>query len=57
MSFAARHPGTCGACDGPIKVNQQVRYTFDVLVHVTCPVDYPTCETCWLVHPPGECDR
>lgn len=61
MTFSARYPGRCGACDGRIHVDDQVTYSDDELVHATCnvppnPRDDSTtvCRACWCIHK-GEC--
>jgi hypothetical protein len=65
MSFPARYPGQCPACDERIHEGDQIRFTEGgTTVHDDCDAvdvkDRPEpapCTTCWLVHPEGACDR
>lgn len=64
MSFQARYPGHCTACDAPIDVGQTVEYDdAGRLVHTDCPelvdIDAPQrnerhCTQCFTVHA-GDC--
>lgn len=61
MSFEAKFPGRCAACDDEIHAGELVKYVDDELVHVGCE-DSPVpaeevgiaCTRCWCVHA-GEC--
>lgn len=72
MSVQARYSGTCGECgsrwseDDPIRTSIAYGASDAIRVwqHVVCPdvpSDFehhaPVCETCWLSHPEGACDR
>jgi hypothetical protein len=63
MSFEAKYPGSCNACDGRIHEGDTVRYEDDYLIHDDCPepidVDAPRrterhCPDCFTYHA-GEC--
>lgn len=63
MSFSAKYPGHCHACDEPIKVMQECTYNAaDEVVHVICPEAVPgkarpACPHCFCEIPPtGRCD-
>ena len=58
MSFEARYPGRCAACDSRIIPGEHVRYSEDdEIMHNRCEdtevTDRPieVCATCWLVKP------
>ncbi len=64
MAFPARYPGRCRACEGSIRIDDQIRMTDDGPVHDNCAEDVfshhhdvPACPVCWLTHPEGACDR
>jgi hypothetical protein len=63
VSLQARYSGLCPECDqwwAPgdlIRTNERREWR-----HVVCPADdltpdHPVCQTCWLAHPEGACDR
>lgn len=64
MSFPARFPGRCASCTERVHEGDPIRMTDNGAVHDDC-VDVepeerpepPVCQTCWLVHPKGACDR
>lgn len=65
----ARYPGTCPECGGRIAEGDTIRldeYGIDEAEwrHDVCPdqpdpldAGNPVCQTCWLAHPKGACDR
>lgn len=63
--FEARYAGVCLECGIPFPENTQIKYVPNTTGYRhagECPDEeppdlYPTCTTCWLVHPPGLCDR
>lgn len=65
MSFTARYPGRCPACDERIHEGDLLRFTEGgYTVHDDCDAldvkDRPEpepCKVCWLTHPAGACDR
>lgn len=62
MPFEAMYnAGQCTECDGYIKAGQMLEVSSTGYQHVTCPTEdkdlHPVCTTCFLVHPPGTCDR
>jgi hypothetical protein len=63
MSFEARYPGRCAACEERIIPGEHVRYSEeDEIIHNRCeesnaserPVD--VCTRCWLTKP-CDCDE
>lgn len=62
MSFEARYPGHCHACDERIHPGESVTHTEDnELIHAVCHSDerdhqaaVTVCSTCWTDHA-GEC--
>jgi hypothetical protein len=64
MTFQARYPGRCAACDERIHEGDDVDYDDDQLVHATCPTPPPdlfsvgstetVCPQCFTVHR-GDC--
>jgi hypothetical protein len=63
MSFTARYPGRCAACDERIHEGDLVKYDDDELVHTRCEVpSLPNdrddltrvCRNCYCIHT-GEC--
>ena len=63
MSFQAKYPGRCAACDERIYEGNWVRYEDDFLVHDDCDEvperDAPQrnkrkCPDCYMIHA-GEC--
>lgn len=66
MSFTARYAGVCHDCDQPFQAGTDVAYRpgSKSPVHNVCPDEpseplreHPVCQTCWLTHPVGTCDR
>ena len=64
MTFPARYPGRCVECGEGIYEGMPIRMADDGAVHDDCdtaappePVEHPVCQTCWLTHPEGACDR
>lgn len=66
----ARYPGTCPDCEERWSEGELIRsegpaFTRGVIWrHDTCPdqpdplaAGNPVCQTCWLTHPEGACDR
>ena len=61
MTFPARFPGRCAACDERIREGDLIRMTDDGAVHGDCStaeperdplaLDHPACPVCWLTHP------
>lgn len=66
-AFPARHNGRCGACDERINEDDLIRFdahSATNFVHANCSDheppemrENPVCQTCWLTHPEGACDR
>lgn len=60
-AFAARWTGFCTDCEEGIRPGEQiVTDGHDGYEHVRCrqePRPNPVCQTCWLTHPEGACDR
>lgn len=63
MSFTAKYPGRCAACDERIDEGDRVKYDDDELVHTACEVPSlpnerddltQVCRNCYLIHQ-GEC--
>lgn len=63
MSFAAKYPGRCAACDERINEGDQITYSDDEAVHANCEVPSlpnprddlsKVCRTCFTIHA-GEC--
>lgn len=65
MSIAARYAGVCPECELPWAPGDMIRTIGEgrVWVHTVCPYEvekpslHPVCQTCFLEHPEGECDR
>lgn len=65
MSIQARYADSCPACWGWIREGDQIRRRSDGTgwIHDECPAEddlapnHAVCETCWLTHPEGACDR
>lgn len=71
MSFPARYPGRCGTCDERIHEGDPIRMVDNgdgdrFAAHDDCDTvpttdplatTNPVCQTCWLTHPEGACDR
>ena len=69
MTLPARYSGTCPECGGRWQPGDLIRaeaYDPGCLPewrHAACPDDdpltatHPICQTCWLTHPEGACDR
>lgn len=72
MTIPARWSGTCSECGGRWQPGDLIRcggtgapHTdgTSCWVHAVCsdddPLehDHPVCQTCWLTHPEGACDR
>lgn len=65
MAVSAKFYGACPACEGRWVPGDLILKTEDRWTHFTCPqrrdddlsVNYPICETCWLSHAEGACDR
>jgi len=67
--FEARYEGYCRArCGNPIEIGDMIRATEDGPKHEECVEEYnpikapkdlshPQCMVCFLMHPPGSCDR
>ena len=56
MSFTAKYPGECGACEGRFRAGDEVEYdSSDQLVHVNCPDEFAeagaVCPRCFLELP------
>lgn len=49
MSFEAKYPGLCAACDEGIKPGASVTYVNDQLVHARCPESRTPCLSCFMV--------
>lgn len=54
MTFRAKYPGRCTACDEPIEIGDRLATTEDGFhVHEACPDTFPsvqpreTCPRCW----------
>ena len=63
-AFLARYPGRCILCDERIHEGDPIVMTDDGARHDDCeeaappePRENPVCQTCWLTHPEGACDR
>lgn len=64
MTIQARYSGECPECGERWNPGDFIRADADrVWKHAVCPDDvtlktiHPVCQTCWLSHPEGECDR
>lgn len=66
MAFPAQFGGKCVSCGEGIRVDDPIRMTDAGAVHDDCDsvpttdplaTIHPVCQTCWLTHPNGECDR
>ena len=66
MSIQARYSGTCPDCGERWQPGDLIRVVPDdqrpgVWRHAVCPDPLtdtnPVCQTCWLTHPEGACDR
>ena len=66
MIITALYSGVCPECGGRWQPGDQIRVAEGAWRHAECPDDLgefdlkPTeavCQTCWLVHPAGACDR
>ena len=70
MTLMARYSGTCLMCGGRWEPGDLIRGQVDApgqsgyWVRAVCPDDddpleatRPVCQTCWLSHPEGVCDR
>lgn len=70
MTLMARWSGTCPECGETWQPGDLIRSesTYDgptgtspVWQHAVCPdpldTNNPVCQTCWLTHPEGACDR
>lgn len=67
MAFAAQHAGTCPACGARFSERTRIMWRTDTdgdnpgWGHEVCPdplaVEHVPCSRCFLVHPPGTCDR
>lgn len=69
MTLMARWSGTCPECGGRWQPGDLIRAEayalgdLPVWQHATCPdtddltPTNPVCQTCWLTHPEGACDR
>lgn len=61
MSFAAKYPGRCNACDERIEIDDMCAFEDDLIVHADCEEDEPKppadpCPACWIVPANnGEC--
>ena len=53
MTFEARYPGRCNACDEPIKVGQECTFEDDLIVHIDCETHViataEPCSLCFMV--------
>lgn len=69
-AIQARYSGTCIECGGRWEPNDLIRghavvggqsgyWAHDVCPDVASDFEHhaPVCETCWLSHPEGACDR
>ena len=68
-TLLAQFPGRCGACGERIHEGDPIRYSAESwsnFIHDDCdaaPAADPlaalhaVCQTCWLAHPAGTCDR
>ena len=63
MSFQAKYPGRCTACDERIHEGDLVTYDDDQIIHATCDVPSlphqrddltQVCRHCWTIHA-GKC--
>ena len=64
MTIPARYSGVCPDCDERWQPGDLIRADDDrVWKHAHCPdptTDHligKPCDTCWLIHPEGACDR
>lgn len=70
MMIQARYSGTCSECGGrwaeggPIRKVPGAHFPDPGWMHDVCPdapddltVRHGVCQTCWLDHPEGACDR
>jgi hypothetical protein len=65
VSFPAKLSGVCYECGLRINPGDPIARAdaFRAWRHVTCPEEvdltapHPVCQTCWLTHPEGACDR
>jgi hypothetical protein len=62
MAIEAQYRGECPICEHWWSIGDRIEAGPDGWQHVTClpfngkPI-HPVCQTCWLTHPIGECDR
>jgi len=66
MTLMARYSGICPDCGGRWQPGDLIRADEDqAWKHATCPdaepdaliAQHAVCQTCWLTHPEGACDR
>ena len=69
MTLPARYSGTCPECGDRWQFGDLIRAEetrpgdLPAWQHAVCPDDdpltaaHPACQTCWLTHPEGACDR
>lgn len=55
MTFRARYPGRCAACEEPIRHDDEITYEEGQVVHADCerhvPKPQPICRGCFLSYP------
>ena len=64
VTITARYPGTCPECGGRWSEGDPINAPRGRWQHEVCPdtpddlaVRHGICQTCWLDHPEGACDR
>lgn len=64
MTIQARYSGTCPECGGRWQPGDPINAPRGRWQHEVCPDDpgdlavrHGVCQTCWLDHPEGACDR
>jgi hypothetical protein len=64
MAFEAKYPGQCQNCGSWFKAGVLIvslPMATEGYAHQVCPdplaAGHPPCPDCFLVHPPGTCDR
>lgn len=62
--LVALYDSECFLCEREVREGMPIRWVRGGWAHDTCPDPSNekrpheiTCETCWLVHPEGACDR
>lgn len=58
----ARYSGVCPECEERWQPGDLIRADEYQWMHAVCPDtpperEHPVCQTCWLTHPEGACDR